>query len=122
MQLEANTFTAARSAEDRQVGFWTSLATTLADKVVVPAGHDGTGLTGSKDTHIVTDTDVTAWGLKTGGIATVSGSANDLSLQFQTFIAASEQTFTKAMFRIASSIAQLRAFETRDIRICRYLA
>ena len=119
MQLEANTFTAARSAEDRQVGFWTSLATTLADKVVVP---DGTGLTGSKDTHIVTDTDVTAWGLKTGGIATVSGSANDLSLQFQTFIAASEQTFTKAMFRIASSIAQLRAFETRDIRICRYLA
>ncbi|KEJ95301.1 hypothetical protein SAMN05444149_106185 [Pseudosulfitobacter pseudonitzschiae] len=99
MQLEVKTFTAARCAGDRQVGYWANLAGTLADKVVAPAcknrltidlergpkdgfsllSPDRAGSTGSNDTHVAADSDTLSRVLKSGPIAAVSGNANDLS-------------------------------------------
>lgn len=56
---------------------------------------------------IQSDTDVTAWLLKSAGVAAVPGSAYDLSPFFRISTAASEAVLDDAMTRIASAVAQL---------------
>ncbi|MBM1690730.1 pyridoxal phosphate-dependent aminotransferase [Sulfitobacter geojensis] len=71
---------------------------------------DCSGLIGAKTPDgqtIETDADVTAYLLRTAGIAAVPGSAYDLSPFFRISTAASEAVLDDAMNRIAAAVSQL---------------